>query len=110
VDSDWGERPVGFSALRTPVTPLPIAHNHSPRLPVRLPSQPAEDGPPCEALMPFVICPYHRFPVCCPVTYHAGLTEGQGTVWNFSVDGCRIVAELPRVHRCSGSRNVVDSP
>ena len=27
--------------------------------------------------MPFSIRPFRRFPVCCPVTYHAGLFEGQ---------------------------------
>jgi hypothetical protein len=25
--------------------------------------------------MPFTIRPYRRFPLCCPVTYHAGLSE-----------------------------------
>ena len=34
--------------------------------------------------MPFSIWPYRRFPVCCPVTYHAGPFHGQGTVWNLS--------------------------
>jgi hypothetical protein len=28
--------------------------------------------------MPFSIRPFHRFPVCCPVIYHAGLFEGHG--------------------------------
>ena len=37
--------------------------------------------------MPFSIRPYRRFPVCCPVTYHAGLFEGHGIVWNLSVNG-----------------------
>jgi hypothetical protein len=40
--------------------------------------------------MPFSIRPYRRFPVCCPVTYHAGLFEGQGIVWNLSVNGWRL--------------------
>ena len=40
---------------------------------------------PCEALMPFTLRPYRRFPVCCPVTYHAGPFQGQGTIWNLSV-------------------------
>jgi hypothetical protein len=37
--------------------------------------------------MPFSIRPFCRFPVCCPVTYHAGLFEGQGIVWSLSVNG-----------------------
>jgi hypothetical protein len=39
--------------------------------------------------MPFTIRPYRRFPVSCPVIYHAGLFEGQGIVWNLSVNGWR---------------------
>ena len=35
--------------------------------------------------MPFSVRPYLRFPVYCSVTYHAGLFQGQGTVWNFSL-------------------------
>jgi hypothetical protein len=34
--------------------------------------------------MPFLIRPSRRFPVCCPVTYHAGPFQGQGTVWTLS--------------------------
>ena len=45
--------------------------------------------------MPFTIRPYRRFPVCCPVTYHAGLSEGQGTVWNVSLNGWRLSGDLP---------------
>ena len=37
--------------------------------------------------MPFSIRPFRRFPICCPVTYHAGLHEGHGTVWNLSLTG-----------------------
>ena len=37
--------------------------------------------------MAFVIRPHRRFYICCPVTYHAGLCEGHGTVWNLSVNG-----------------------
>ena len=45
--------------------------------------------------MPFTLRPYRRFPVCCPVTYHAGLFEGHGTVWNLSVNGWRLSGDLP---------------
>lgn len=50
---------------------------------------------PNEVSMPFSIRPYRRFPVCCPVTYHAGLFEGQGTVWNLSPTGWRFSGDLP---------------
>jgi len=45
--------------------------------------------------MPFTIRPYRRFPVCCPVTYHHGLCEGRGTVWNVSLTGWRFSGDLP---------------
>ena len=45
--------------------------------------------------MPFSIRPFRRFPVCCTVTYHAGLFEGQGIVWNLSVNGWRLSGDLP---------------
>ena len=45
--------------------------------------------------MPFVIRPYRRFPVCRPVTYHAGLSQGSGTVWNISLSGWRLSRDLP---------------
>jgi len=33
--------------------------------------------------MPFTIRPpIHRFPVYCPVIYHASLFEGRDSVWN----------------------------
>jgi len=44
--------------------------------------------------MPFSIRPYRRFPLCCLVTYHAGLSEGQGTVWNVSMTGWRFSGDL----------------
>jgi hypothetical protein len=44
--------------------------------------------------MPFSIRPYRRFPVCCPVTYHAGLSEGYGMIWNLSVNGWRLSGDL----------------
>src|SRR5215472_8616541 len=51
--------------------------------------------PPCEVSMPFTIRPYRRFPVYCPVTSHAGLSEGRGTIWNVSQNGWRLSDELP---------------
>ena len=45
--------------------------------------------------MPFLIRPYRRFPVCCPVTYHAGLFEGHGIAWNLSVNGWRLSGDVP---------------
>ena len=44
--------------------------------------------------MPITIRPYRRFPVCCPVTYTAGLSEGSGTVWNVSLSGWRLTGDL----------------
>jgi len=44
--------------------------------------------------MPFGIRPYRRFPVCCPVTYTAGLSEGSGTMWNISLSGWRLSGDL----------------
>lgn len=45
--------------------------------------------------MPFSVRPYRRYPGCCPVTYHAGLFEGHGIVWNLSVNGWRLSGDLP---------------
>jgi hypothetical protein len=45
--------------------------------------------------MPFSIRPSRRFPVCCPVTYHCGLFEGHGTVWNLSLTGWRLTGDVP---------------
>lgn len=45
--------------------------------------------------MPFVLRPFHRFPVQCSVTYSAGLFQGHGTVWNLSCTGWRISGDLP---------------
>jgi len=45
--------------------------------------------------MPFTIRPDFRFPICSPVTYHAGLSEGRGTVWNISLSGWRLSGDLP---------------
>ncbi|QPD06391.1 MAG: hypothetical protein Nkreftii_004165 [Candidatus Nitrospira kreftii] len=34
--------------------------------------------------MPFVLHPYRRCPVVCPVTYEHRLQEGEGIYWNLS--------------------------
>lgn len=39
--------------------------------------------------------PSRRFPMFCPVTYHAGLLESQGSVWNVSLNGWRMSGALP---------------
>jgi hypothetical protein len=45
--------------------------------------------------MPFALRPYRRSPVHCSVTYHAGPFQGQGTVWNFSLNGWKLSGDLP---------------
>ena len=45
--------------------------------------------------MPFSIRPDRRFPICYPVTYHAGLREGRGMVWNLSANGWRLSGDVP---------------
>ena len=45
--------------------------------------------------MPFVLRPFRRFPVQCPVTYNAGPFQGHGTVWNLSCSGWRLSGNLP---------------
>ena len=45
--------------------------------------------------MPFSIRPFRRFSICCPVTYHAGLCEGHGIIWNLSVNGWRLSGDVP---------------
>ena len=45
--------------------------------------------------MPFSGRPHRCFPMCCSVTYHAGLFQGQGTVWNFSLSGWKISGDVP---------------
>ena len=41
--------------------------------------------------MPFSIRPSRRFPVCCPVTYQCGDFKGDGTIWNLSLTGWRLL-------------------
>jgi hypothetical protein len=45
--------------------------------------------------MPFLLRPYRRFPVQCPVSYSSGPFHGVGTVWNFSLTGWRLSGNLP---------------
>jgi len=45
--------------------------------------------------MPFSIRPFRRFPVFCPVTYHAGRPEGHGMIWNVSLNGWRLSGDRP---------------
>ena len=45
--------------------------------------------------MPFSVRSHRRFPVCCSVTHHAGLFQGQGTVWNFSLSGWKLSGDVP---------------
>jgi hypothetical protein len=45
--------------------------------------------------MPFTIRPHRRLPICCPVTYHVGLSEGHGIVWNLPVNGWRLSGNVP---------------
>lgn len=40
--------------------------------------------------MPFIIRHDSRFAVCWPMSYHAGLSDGHGTVWNVSLNGWRL--------------------
>ncbi|MDH4079791.1 MAG: PilZ domain-containing protein [Nitrospira sp.] len=43
----------------------------------------------------FIIRPYRRFPVACPVAYEHCFQEGQGTVWNVSSTGWRMSGDVP---------------
>ncbi len=62
--------------------------------------------------MPFTIRPFRRFSVQCPVSYHAGSSQGQGTLWNFSVNGWKLSGDVPlRVGQmCSLTVNLPDEP
>ena len=39
--------------------------------------------------------PFRRSPVQCSVTYHVGPFQGQGTVWNLSLNGWKLSGDLP---------------
>ena len=60
--------------------------------------------------MPFTLRPSRRSPVQCSVTYHADPFQGQGTVWNFSLNGWKLSGDLPlRVGQtCSLTVNLPD--
>ena len=45
--------------------------------------------------MAFSIRAYRRSPVQCSVTYHAGPFQGQGTVWNLSLNGWKLSGDVP---------------
>jgi hypothetical protein len=62
--------------------------------------------------MPYSIRAFRRFPLCCPVTYQAGLSEGQGIVWNLSVNGWHLSGNVPlRVGQtCPLTVNLPDRP
>lgn len=45
--------------------------------------------------MPFVLRPYRRFPVLCPVTYEHWFREGEGIIWSLSPMGWRLSGNLP---------------
>lgn len=45
--------------------------------------------------MPFTLRPYRRCPGQCSVTYHAGPFQGQGTVWNLSLNGWKLSGDVP---------------
>jgi hypothetical protein len=45
--------------------------------------------------MSFLIRPHRRFPLQCAVTYHAGPSQGQGTVWNLSLYGWKLSGDVP---------------
>ena len=44
--------------------------------------------------MPFTLRLYQRFPVHCAVTYHAGLFQGHGTVWDLSLSGWKLSGDV----------------
>jgi len=62
--------------------------------------------------MPFSNRPSRRSPVQCSVTYHAGLFQGQGTVWNLSLNGWKLSGDVPlRVGQtCSLTVNLPNQP
>ena len=45
--------------------------------------------------MPLTIRPYRRLPLCFPVTHHAGVSQGEGTIWNVSRNGWPFSGNLP---------------
>jgi hypothetical protein len=39
--------------------------------------------------------PFRRSPVQCSVVYHVGPFQGQGTVWNLSLNGWKLSGDVP---------------
>ena len=62
--------------------------------------------------MPLTTRPYRRSPVQCSVTYHAGPFQGQGTVWNLSLNGWKLSGDVSlRVGQtCSLTVNLPNQP
>ena len=62
--------------------------------------------------MPFTIRPFRRSPIQCTATYHVGLSEGQGTIWNLSLSGWKLSGNVPlRVGQtCSLTVNLPNQP
>ena len=62
--------------------------------------------------MPFTLRPYRCSPAQCSVTYHAGLFQGKGTVWNLSLNGWKLSGDVPlRVGQtCSLTVNLPNQP
>jgi hypothetical protein len=62
--------------------------------------------------MPFSIRPYRCSPVQCAVTYHIGPFQGEGTIWNLSLNGWKLSGDVPlRVGQtCSLTVNLLDQP
>ncbi len=62
--------------------------------------------------MPFPIRPHRRSPTHCSVTYHVGPFQGEGTVWNLSLNGWKLSGDMPlRVGRtCSLTVNLPNQP
>jgi len=45
--------------------------------------------------MPFSVRPHRRSPLQCSVLYNAGPIQGQGTVWNLSLNGWKLSGDVP---------------
>ena len=45
--------------------------------------------------MTFALRPFRRYPLHASVTYNAGPSQGQGTLWNLSRSGRRLSEKLP---------------
>lgn len=62
--------------------------------------------------MAFSIRPCRRSPTHCSVTYHAGPFQGEGTVWNLSLNGWKLSGDVPlRVGQtCSLTVNLPNQP